>query len=435
MPCFAGFREFFVLALGVTPKNRKTAAASSSQSAKAPLHDDAATATAPLNDDAAAAPLNDNVSASSSSQSATAPLNDDVSAPSSSQSATAPLNDDAATAPLHDDLSAPLNDDVSASSSSQSAVEYVNENQGTLSIYERLHHMKFPPPVLARGFKHEVLDLKDRCFTKRKLVDVGNNKRRSVTLDKIEVLNKYPWLILGSHGGYCIYFKVFCKPSSAPRSAGELTAKPFTTYSRVASLRDHCTTKYHLSCVEQVALFKGTKLHPDVAEQLRGTDLLKKQSRIMAVIKSIAFCGRQGIALRGHHLEIDTSGSEKKSIRKKNGSEILIGDANTGNLLTLLKYRKEAGDSAVDDIVNNRAKFSSAVIQNELLEHMESTIIADIVDNMLGSGPFTVIADETTDCSNRTQLSISIRFLHENGVSASVEERFLRFVRIQSCTG
>ena len=233
MPCFAGFREFFVLALGVTPKNRKTAAASSSQSAKAPLHDDAATATAPLNDDAAAAPLNDNVSASSSSQSATAPLNDDVSAPSSSQSATAPLNDDAATAPLHDDLSAPLNDDVSASSSSQSAVEYVNENQGTLSIYERLHHMKFPPPVLARGFKHEVLDLKDRCFTKRKLVDVGNNKRRSVTLDKIEVLNKYPWLILGSHGGYCIYFKVFCKPSSAPRSAGELTAKPFTTYSRL----------------------------------------------------------------------------------------------------------------------------------------------------------------------------------------------------------
>ena len=82
----------------------------------------------------------------------------------------------------------------------------------------------------------------------------------------------------------------------------------------------------------------------DIGEKLRGTDLLKKQSRILAVIKSIAFCGRQCIALRGHHLEVDTSGSGNTLVRRRQGADILVGDKNTGNLLSLLKFRRESGD-------------------------------------------------------------------------------------------
>ena len=63
----------------------------------------------------------------------------------------------------------------------------------------------------------------------------------------------------------------------------------------------------------------------DIGEKLRGTDLLKKQSRILAVIKSIAFCGRQGIALRGHHQEVDTSGGGNRMVRKRQGADFLVG--------------------------------------------------------------------------------------------------------------
>ena len=83
----------------------------------------------------------------------------------------------------------------------------------------------------------------------------------------------------------------------------------------------------------------------------------EKESRILAVIKSIAFCGRQGIALRGHHQEVDTSGGGNRMVRKRQGADILVGDKNTGNLLSLLKFRREAGDVSVDDVINNRAKF------------------------------------------------------------------------------
>ena len=161
---------------------------------------------------------------------------------------------------------------------------------------------------------------------------------------------------------------------------------------------------------------------------------MKKQSRRLAVIKSIAFCGRQGIALRGHHQEVDTSGGGNRMVRKKQGADILVGDKNTGNLLSLLKFRRESGDVFVDDVINNRAKNSSAIIQNEILDIMEQTIITDIRENMLKEGPFTVIADETTDGSNQTQLSLSLRFMNEEG-PPKVEERFLRFVRLDACTG
>ena len=53
---------------------------------------------------------------------------------------------------------------------------------------------------------------------------------------------------------------------------------------------------------------------------------------------------------------------------------------------------------------------------------------------MLKEWPFTMIADETTDGSNQTQLWLSLRFMNEEG-PPKVEERFLQFLRLDACTG
>ena len=106
-------------------------------------------------------------------------------------------------------------------------------------IYDKLHNLQFPASGLTRKFKHEALDLSNRLFSKKPFVDPATKTRNAVTLDHTECLKKYQWLILGRHGGYCIYCKLFCKASNAPRMAGELTAQPFTTYSRKQLLQNH----------------------------------------------------------------------------------------------------------------------------------------------------------------------------------------------------
>ena len=180
--------------------------------------------------------------------------------------------------------------------------------------------------------------------------------------------------------------------------AGKLSAQPFTTYSPKQLLQDHSKNQVSsLMCWAGLPLpWNKDGLGIDIGEKLRGTDLLKKRSRILAVIKSIAFCGRQCIALRGHHLEVYTSGSGNRLVRKRRRADIRVGDKKTGNLLSLLQFKREAGDVSVDDVINNRAKFSSAIIKKEILNITEQTIITDIRENMLKKEPFTVIADETT---------------------------------------
>ena len=45
---------------------------------------------------------------------------------------------------------------------------------------------------------------------------------------------------------------------------------------------------------------------------------------------------------------------------------------------------------------------------------------------------FPLITDEATDCSNKDQLAIVLRFVDESG---QVREEFIEFVHIHSCTG
>ena len=79
------------------------------------------------------------------------------------------------------------------------------------------------------------------------------------------------------------------------------------------------------------------------------------------------FCGRQGIALRGHR---DDASSE---------------DPNQGNFKALIQFRINAGDVALDSHLkecSKRSTYTSKTTQNELLycigEIIQKQIVADV---------------------------------------------------------
>ncbi|XP_077967726.1 zinc finger MYM-type protein 1-like [Styela clava] len=115
----------------------------------------------------------------------------------------------------------------------------------------------------------------------------------------------------------------------------------------------------------------------------------KENRRIMtSIVKTVMFCASGNIPLRGHS-----------------------GDS--GNFVSLLLFRIDAGD---EDLKRHfarmagNAKYTSPMIQNEILKVASNMIVQDIV--MEANKSFvSVIADESCDISGKEQLSIVLRYV------------------------
>ena len=84
---------------------------------------------------------------------------------------------------------------------------------------------------------------------------------------------------------------------------------------------------------------------------------------------------------------------------------------------------KEAAGNAI---------YLSPLSQNECIEIIGSNIRKEIVSHVKKAGIFSVLMDETTDCSHKEQVA---RYLHETKTTCIVEERLLGLVSITVTTG
>ena len=73
------------------------------------------------------------------------------------------------------------------------------------------------------------------------------------------------------------------------------------------------------------------------------------------------------------------------------------------------------------------ARYTSAPIQNQLIECAGKVIPNKLVEEINESGVFAILADEGTDCSNKEQLALIIRF-----VDNEIREEFLKFLYMDS---
>ena len=116
---------------------------------------------------------------------------------------------------------------------------------------------------------------------------------------------------------------------------------------------------------------------------------------------------------------------------------ILPGDANSGNILSIVKLCADAGDRGLKHLGDQPSQFISAPIQNELLFDLSAQVSATIT-NRIGMTPFSIIADETSDVSTSEQLCLAVRYLEYGNntiVHPRIQERFLKFVKMKGVTG
>eukprot|EP00731_Ephydatia_muelleri_P012055 Em0006g949a len=148
-----------------------------------------------------------------------------------------------------------------------------------------------------------------------------------------------------------------------------------------------------------------TQLISDQAEKRIRENRLK----IRSIAETVIFCGRQGIAMRGHR-------DDKPAIQ-----ENLC--ANHGNFLALLKFRIQAGDTMLQDHLLNsagNALYTSKTIQNELITICGDLLLNAILKKVRTTRFFSIIADEATDAANDEQLSICIRFVDGEAIADNI---------------
>lgn len=171
----------------------------------------------------------------------------------------------------------------------------------------------------------------------------------------------------------------------------------------------------------------------DIRNLVAGTVGAEKErtDRLSVVVKCLVTLARQGMALRAHQDDKLIMSDAFSHVNKKGEIIINAEEINRGNFITLLKFRADSGDKMMYAIANKKNQYYSPVIQNELLADIAAQVLNSIVQD-IGCKPFTIIADETTDSSNKEQLCLAVRYVTS---ASDIVEKFISLESISSLKG
>ena len=132
---------------------------------------------------------------------------------------------------------------------------------------------------------------------------------------------------------------------------------------------------------------------------------IKNRHALYQIVSSIKFLCRQGLALRGH--QDDTDGNMKQLLQMKAEDDAILAE--------WLKRKENV--------------YTSPDIQNEILKVMGLQILRTISKEIHSSPFLTIMADETTDTSNKEQVTLVVRRVAED---LEVYEEFLGLYSVES---
>ena len=191
------------------------------------------------------------------------------------------------------------------------------------------------------------------------------------------------------------------------------------------TINNDTSTDYHRCAIEIAEEFKKrskdrSKRIENILNTNRAQQIKDNRERLKPIIKLILFCGRNGLALRGHR-----------------DYGIFTLDQPTekyGNLHALLRFRAESGEVAVSEKIltaPKNARYLHYEIQNEIIHILGDQIINVLLKRINDSEYFSVLADETTDISGIEQLNICICYYY----NSTICEDFLTFLPVYDLTG
>jgi hypothetical protein len=234
-------------------------------------------------------------------------------------------------------------------------------------------------------------------------------------------------------GVVCVPCALFASSESSndrgKRTAlGSFVMSPFRNYAKIHDkLKLHLSLHYHIRSQERADLFLKNMQSSDRNSVINQLDCARKQQslenrqRILPIVKTVIFCGKMGISLRGHK---DDGVMDLK--RALSGRE--------GNLRALLAFRVDSGDKDLKHHLENptkRATYISKTTQNEIIELCGDQILKGIVIKVQKAQFFSIIADETSDSAHQEQLCICVRYISEDNM---VTEEFVGFGSVEDLT-
>jgi Domain of unknown function (DUF4371) len=224
----------------------------------------------------------------------------------------------------------------------------------------------------------------------------------------------YKWLEYSEANGkaYCFPCRFSYNPIKSDKS---FTVDGFECWKNgVGKFNKHQSTLSHKLACETLANARKIRLSNEtVLNQIdRCSDKQSEENRLylVEIIRTIVFLAKQGLALRGHREDDESS--------------------NRGNFLELLDLR------CIDNEIIRRnvrsLKYTDHKIQNELLLLIQTNITNQIIREIEKSKYFSVMIDETSDIANHEQVSLVIRYIDD---LFNVFERFIGFGRTVSTSG
>lgn len=257
-------------------------------------------------------------------------------------------------------------------------------------------------------------------------------KREEKRRPNFNHLSEYPWLIV-SNVKKGLFFK-YCVIFISNRLVGfnntvhvkKLVKEPLTKFSKLSGkdgiLESHARTDYYKLAFQKGKDFLNMYKNPsfdiiNIMQNNRKQRILDNRERLVPIIKTIIFHSRQNFALRGHRDDGD--------LYKMNESDSLV--ANEGNFRALLRFRIESGDTILENhlkMSGKNATYISKTSANELIQCCGKEVLDIILKRVKLAKFYCVIFDKTTDVSHTSQLSLSIRYIHEN----IVREDFVGFL-------
>ena len=173
----------------------------------------------------------------------------------------------------------------------------------------------------------------------------------------------------------------------------------------------HGKSKNHIDCAVKCKLFgrvridKALDLARTISTKKHNEQVKKNRDILRKLIIAALYLARQEQAFRGHNEA--------------------AGSSNRGNFVELVRAFAEF-DTALAEHLGSSTVFSgmSNTIQNDIIESIARSI-QDETDKEIHISPFIAVqVDDTSDISNKCQLTVIIRYVNEKG---SVCLRFLGF--------
>lgn len=205
-------------------------------------------------------------------------------------------------------------------------------------------------------------------------------------------LGEFDWLIY-SVAGDGLYCK-FCFFFAIGDQVGSLLVQtPFKNYQKCReTFTAHAKAPYHLRSIETAKTLYVVNKNPEITiERLltRQKEVERKRNLVLlkGIFDTINYLARQSLPFRGHR---DSGGI----FNDQQG----INDGNFRNLIRLLASRDDFFRNALESSPKN-ATYLSSTMQNEIIVIMNEIALTKLLQKVIKSEFFSILADESSDVS------------------------------------